>query len=71
MWKMGKSKVILFVIVAGLYAILAVGYFKMVMRAFGDDWGDILLSIVLVSVGLVSLIWPLAIVYLLVKEAIT
>ena len=63
---MGKTQmVILAPILIGLYLVLVVGYFKMVVRAVPD------LQDMKVMTGIISALWPLALVYTLLKEAIT
>lgn len=55
---------ILLVVLLGLYAVLVVGYFKMVVRAAPD-----LQDSKFVVAG-VALVWPVAIAYTLLKEAL-
>lgn len=64
---MGKQEmVILIPVFIGLYLILAVGYFKMVRSAVPE----IIEEAPIMSV-MFSAFWPLALVYTLLKEAIT
>ncbi len=62
---------ILLVILVGLYLVMSVGYYKMVRKAMLADSGLTPgFTIESITVGMVSVVWPAALVYLLLKEAI-
>ncbi len=62
---------ILYTILAGLYAIGAAGYYKISKKTvFADDSFDEIATLVKALLVVMSLVWPLGLYWGIVKEAV-